>query len=243
MEAFWDFFAIGQGKEYSGYEPSDVLNYYGVVITFIITTGLALLSIIQTKRVNEKAQELDQLKMEWLQKDLKLAESKYEGNTKGDTVDDYGNESEKNIIRAPKFEINILGYGGYYANVLLQIKNVSSLFVSSLTGIEFKLINKNGEIIKYTDGKPVPKVTVIEFEKHNLNSGEKTIIKTNTPNLRVEGNIWNTSQPKILQENAEMKFRFSCEDEFFNKFYYEASVEIPDTKVSCDTIWKCDRIG
>lgn len=243
-EAFWDFLAIAQGKEYSGYKPSDILNYYGVVMTFIITTGLAVLSIIQTKRVNEKTQELDKLKIEWLKMELKLAESKYVGNTKGNLVEENdGNKHGKNSIQVPKFEITISGYGGYYANVSLKIKNVSSVFVSSLTGIEFKLHNKNGEIIKYTNGKPIPNVTVMEFEKHNLNCGETTKIITNTPNLRVEDNIWNTSQPKVLQDSAEMIFKFSCEDEYFNKFFYKASVEIPDTKISHNTIWKCERIG
>ena len=112
-----------------------------------------------------------------------------------------------------------------------------------MTGVEFKLSNKNGEIIKYTDGKPIPKVTVMQFEKHNLKCAEETIIKTNTPNLRVEDNIWNVSQPKILQDNAKMIFRFSCEDEYSNKYYYEASAEIPDTKSNYGEIWDCTRIG
>lgn len=66
---------------------------------------------------------------------------------------------------------------------------------------------------------------------------------TNTPNMRVEGTIWNKNQNQVLPKNVSMEISFSCKDEFYNKYYYKASTIIPDTKGFYDCIWNCERVG
>ncbi len=231
------FFDIGSDGSHGGYTPGELLEYYGVVISAVVTAILAVLTIIQTRRANEKSDEVDRLKLEIMNKELSLAKKQYDCLLK--TNDD--NERKKNPI--PGFEIKINGYSGSYAKITLTIQNTSSLIVSALTGISLDILNNKGEIMKYEDGSEMPKAKRFSFDKRNLDKLGITRIQIDTPNMIKESNVFDYNKKIIFPRNVTMVFNFSCEDEMSNKYYYEARLTIPNTEKMCEEAWDCKRVG
>ncbi len=234
------FFDVGFANAHSGYEPGELLEYYGVVLSFVTTAILTIVVIIQTKRANEKAEEVNALMLKLQEQQLQIAKEQFE-REKRNTVDKQNNADRQN--NAPKFEISITGYNGNYANLRLKIKNVSSIIASALKGIKFEITDNDGEVSKYTDGTIIPRAKRYIFKKKSLISGESTGIEIDTPDMRKEGNVWNTSKNQVLPKDVSMKFSFSCEDESGKTHYYEATRTIPDTKEFCDEPWDCKKVG
>lgn len=223
-----DFFDIGFPDSHSGYTPADILTYYGAAMSLIVTSVLTFIIIIQTKKVNLKNDEVNELKLRLAQKQFEMAKNM------NNTIE------EKNII-IPKFEIKINGYSGNYANLRLKFKNVTSIFISCLSGISFKIVDKDDEVLKYMDGTIIPQAKKFSFAKRSLRSGEETIVEIDTPNMRKEGIDWNRNQSQVLPKNVSMKFTFSCENELGQVFYFSAETQIPDTKIFDGALWICKR--
>ena len=113
LEPPCDFFLLG-------YDATDILAYYGSVLSLVGATILGVLTLIQNKKAQEKSDEVNRLQLELQRKSMAMAEAQY------------SKEQNHNQL-IPKFEISLSGYGGNYTNLSLSIKNVASIIISCLT--------------------------------------------------------------------------------------------------------------
>ncbi len=123
----FDFFKVS-------FENKDLLSFYGEAFTFLGTIILGTITIIQTKRAQEKNDEVNKLTLEIQKKSMQMAEMQYKQS-----------ESDNNVI--PKFELKLTGHHGNYSNPYLQITNVTSSIISGLNMISFCAKDENDIII------------------------------------------------------------------------------------------------
>lgn len=199
------------------YRVEDILLYYGSASSFLGTVILGYLTLRQNKLAQEKSDEVSRLQLELQKKSMAMAESQYQYS-----------KSEKNQQHLPKFEIKIHLYHGTYGNMMLSLKNVSSLIVSSIFPIS---------LIATESGKQITKATKLETNRSSLLSNETAIIETNLPELLVRGN------PIKYYNNLQLEFSFSCEDEQSNVHYFRAKALIPSTKDFYNKVWSVEKVG
>ena len=102
----------------------------------ISTAVLSIIAIYQTKKAQEKSDEVNKLTLELQKKSMALAEKQYKEE-----------ENRKNDKPQPKFQISTTGMGGSYSGIFLVVTNVSKVIVSSLSTISFVAQDESGKQI------------------------------------------------------------------------------------------------
>lgn len=202
------------------YSVEDILLYYGSASSFLGTVILGYLTLRQNKLAQKKSDEVSRLQLELQKKSMAMAESQYQYS-----------KSEKNqqhLQHLPKFEVKINLYHGTYGNMMLSLKNVSSLIISSIFPIS---------LIATESGKEITKATKLETNRSSLLSNETAIIGTNLPELLIPGN------PIKYYSNLQLEFSFSCEDEQSNVHYFRAKALVPSTKDFYNEVWSVEKVG
>ena len=97
-----------------GYDISNILDYYGSIMTFIGTIILGSITVYQNYLSQKKTEEVNKLTLELQKKSMALAEQNY-------------NKEKLDEVKksTPKFELKIGGCNGYYMNLSSTLKNVS----------------------------------------------------------------------------------------------------------------------
>lgn len=205
-----DFFQVD-------YDAKDILSYYGSVLSFLGATILGILTLRQNKIAQEKSDEVNRLQLELQRKSMAMAEAQY--------------SKIQSSNSAPKFEVSLLGYDSCYANFSLAIKNVSPMITSCLTAISVTASDK--------DGAEIAKAKKMEFRQHSLSTTQKTVLKTDFPELAIR------RMGKIISYYTDISLScsFSCEDENGNTHYYRASVLVPTTKDYIKGPWLVKIVG
>ena len=194
----------------------DLVAYYASALSFLGTIILGMLTLHQNKRAQEKTDEINKLELAMQKKSMELAEKQYRQGTEA-TI--------------PKFEVKISSYNGHYLNPRITIKNVSSMLISDLTFIS--------AFVRDEQGNTVRKVTDHRIKNRSLASNEGTVIDFKMLNLS------NRISDRGFQfyENVEFVFEFACEDEQYDKHYFRAVLNIPNTKDFVGDHWKVTKVG
>lgn len=139
--------------------------------------------------------------------------------------------------KIPKFEITFQGNSGCMMNLILKIKNVSSLMISVLRSQELMVLFADGsnKVLKCT---PTIQAT-------SLATGEHAIVHLNNPILGVDlvKNGGGFFEPFNAWRNFDLLWQFTCEDEDGNEFWYEMRQHINDAKESPRGVWPNKYIG
>ena len=203
------------------YENKDILSYYGGALSFIGSVLLGVITIIQNKKAQDKSDEVNRLKLELQLKSMAMAEEQYK---KTQIIEEI----------APKFEIKMSVYHGTYANIKLEMKNVTSTIVSSISPLSFKALDENSsEIARAKD---------IKVKKPSLSSAQSTQIETSFPELIIRSE---EKYPKNIRyySNITLMFEFSCEDEKGKTHYYRSELNVPTTQNFTKDVWKTTKVG
>ncbi len=132
--------------------------------------------------------------------------------------------------RTPKFEIIWQSNKGTMMNLKFKIKNVSSIFVSSLKSHDVFVVFRDGSI-KALQCTPA-------FESLSLAQGEETKIHLNNPMLG-HGPGYNNA----IWHDIVLKWQFSCEDEDGNIYWYEMQQHIESASKTVQGVWPVKYIG
>jgi len=195
---------------------ADFVVYYASALSFLGSLILGVLTLHQNKRAQEKTDEINKLQLEIQKRSMELAEKQYKQETEA-------------LI--PKFNISILGYSGHYLNPRIKVKNVSSMLISDLTFISSFVKDDQDNIIR--------KVTGHQIKNRSLPSNEETIIDLKMLNLSKRTG----DRDYQFYENVDFVLEFSCEDEKYNKHYFRAILNIPNTKEYVGDHWKVEKVG
>lgn len=222
------------------YTVSDLLQYYGAALSVLATIILSGITIYQTKRANEKSEEVNRISLELQRKSMEMAERQYK--------EAHEKEEKARDAETPKFEFKITGMSGSYSNMKFSIKNVSQFPASNITSISFEITDEEGHGLKDNYGRPLPQVRIQNPKNRNLMEGEETVLKLPTPILAYgKGNSKTGYDSKIdtvvFFGDVHMSYKFSCENQYGDVKYYEASCVIPNTMQFYSELWKCERIG
>ncbi|MBQ8620079.1 MAG: hypothetical protein IJ418_21590 [Clostridia bacterium] len=202
---------------WGSYELDSILSYYGGVLTFVGTLIVSIIALIQTAHDQEKADEINRLQLEIARRNLQIAEKSFEAN------------DSKEII-PPKFEISAISMSGVLYDFKIEIKNVTSMIISDLTVIDCEIQNKDG-IVRI-------KPTKLKNRLSSLATGTASVCEMHF------GSWLGHNKNGIIHETDLMfNLKFSCEDEYFNKFYYLATHPISSTNCFPSGNWKIVRIG
>lgn len=198
---------------------SDILDYYAQLLSLIATIILGVIAVVQTNQSQKKSDIINELQLRIAQRELEVIEKQYQEDA----------ENAKMLI--PRFEIKIDGYNGYYCNIKLQIKNISEMVVAAFQSISFEVEQANERILSITKWK-------IKFQ--SIASSEVQCLEMETPNFRTGPN----SAGKVeFWKDVKLVWKFSCEDCKGNRYFYRATIDIPDTKDYQGDFWKIERIG
>ena len=144
---------------------------------------------------------------------------------------------DKNLLfggkkgKVPKFEITHYLSNGIMKNMILIIKNVSSILISELQLKELW--------INFSDGKNKTLECKPFFKFSSLNSGESTELQLNNQILGA-----GPGHNNYAWSNFELKMQFSCKDEDGIEFWYEMSRHIDDANnPDLSGIWPVKYIG
>ena len=106
------------------FNASDFLVYYASALSFLGTLILGVLTLVQNKKAQDRAEEINHLELDLQKRSMVMAEEQYKNDNRA-------------II--PKFQIQFSMMSGFYGNPAISIKNVSSIIVSNLTPITFSV--------------------------------------------------------------------------------------------------------
>lgn len=126
------------------------------------------------------------------------------------------NYQMENSRTVPKFEVSHLGNNGQYSNMSITLQNISSVIISNLTSVSFSVIDDKNKELVIKNINP-------QIVSHSLNIGEKT-------NINFNNDIIDCNISKII-------WKFSCEDEQANIYYYRIERLLPNTS------WTIEQIG
>lgn len=208
-----------------GYDISNILDYYGEILTFIGTISLGIITIYQNYISQKKTDEVNKLTLELQKKSMVMAEQNYE---KAKLY-----ENKKN---APKFELKNRGCNGRYMNLDASLKNVSDIIVSDIKSVSFEVFDESNAIVitsdkvKSKDFSLLPgQETQIEF--HNIEL--KSVNKTNVNGQQVNESL----------KEFTMIWSFQCEDPYGNIHYYKATLYIEDSNNFVGDLWRVEKVG
>lgn len=110
-----------------GYDVSDLLGYYGSILTFIGTVSLGVITVYQ----NHLSQEINRLTLELQKKSMEMEERNYESQRQDEAI--------KTI---PRFELKNVGSNGRYMNLNAELKNISNNTAAGLKSLSFKVFDE-----------------------------------------------------------------------------------------------------
>lgn len=218
LDAPWNFFIVG-------YDISDILDYYGAILTFIGTGILGIITIYQNYVSQKKTDEVNKLTLELQKKSMAMAEQKYEKEKL--------NEIKKNT---PKFELKNSCYNGLYMNLCAILKNVSNIVVSGIKSISFEVFDESNAIISTSDN--------VKSESSSLLPGKETQINFHNSELKSK-NLINANGQQINDslKKITLVWSFQCEDSYGNVHYYRAKLYIEDSMNFVKDFWNVEKVG
>ena len=208
-----DFFIIDLSK-------SDILDYYAQLLSLISTIVLGVIAVVQTHRSQKKSDEINALQLSIAQRELEMKEKQQENDI-----------NKVNEILLPKFEIRIVGYGGCYSRLDLEIKNISEFLISDFRSISFEVVKSEIDI---------DLITKWEIKFRSLASMESKTLRMYTKEMYNRDNKNNQVQ---YWENVKLVWKFSCRDSKGREHFYSTSVNIPTTKDFEADYLEVSRIG
>lgn len=222
------------------YTEADLLSYYGTALSVFATIILSVITIYQTKRANEKSDEVNRISLELQRKTMEMAERQYKEEQK--------KEKQAKDAETPKFEFRMTSMSGSYSNMQFSLRNVSRFPASNITSISFLITDKEGQQFKDNYNKPLPQVRVQNPKSRTLMEGEETSLKLPTPILAYGKGSTKTAYGSDIDKvvfyiDVNMSYKFSCENQYGEMRYYEASCVIPNTMQFYGELWKCERVG
>jgi hypothetical protein len=113
-----------------------LLEYYGAVLTFVGTTSLGIIAVLQTYNSQIKTDKINKQLADFQKRFMAIAEKQFDAQ-----------EALAKEKSTPIFSIRLISSSGNYTNMKVSIKNVSDVFVSELNSISFELEDKSGTII------------------------------------------------------------------------------------------------
>lgn len=206
---------------YTHYEVSDILTYYASVLSLLGTAILGILTLRQNKIAQEKSEEVNRLQLELQRKSMAMAEAQY-------------NKDADDKSPLPKFEVSLKGYNGAYSNMCLEIKNVSSMIVSSITPISL--------IATKSDKQQIASAKELKIGTRSLSSSQAAKVESVFPELLVREGSGYGAKIHYLND-IRLSLEFSCEDELSKTYYFRATAMISTTKDYFKDIWKIERVG
>lgn len=214
-----DFFEVGYGI-------SNILDYYGSILTFIGTVSLGIITVYQNYVSQKKTDEVNKLTLELQKKSMAMAEQNYEKEKL--------NQLNKNT---PKFELRSRGCNGHYMNLWADLKNVSNIIVSGIKSVSFEVFDESNTIVTTSDKVKSKESSLLpgeetKIEFHNIALKSKNLV--NVSGLQVYGSL----------KNFTMIWRFQCEDTYGNVHYYKAEqINIEDSNKFVGDYWSVEKVG
>lgn len=208
-----------------GYDISNILDYYGAILTFIGTVSLGIITVYQNYVSQKKTDEVNKLTLELQKKSMAMAEQNYEKEKQ--------HEINKNT---PKFELRNSGCNGNYANLRAILKNVSNIIVSGIKSVSFEVFDESNAIVATSDK--------VKSEMLSLLPGQETNINFHNIELK-SSNLINVHGQQVYDslKKFTMVWSFQCEDSYGNIHYYKAKLFIEDSKNFVTDIWKVEKVG
>lgn len=133
--------------------------------------------------------------------------------------------------KVPKFEIVWKSNNGYMSNLMLEIKNVSSLLVSGL--------RTHSLSVRFEDNTQKDIGYNARFDSTSLKPFDST-------NVQLFNNIlgYGPGNTNEAWSNIDLIWQFSCEDEIGNIYWYEMRRHINDSKNDDNKgLWQVKYIG
>jgi hypothetical protein len=218
LDAPYDFFNVG-------YDISDILDYYGAILTFIGTISLGIITVYQNYISQKKTDEVNKLTLELQKKSMAMAEQNYE------RAKLY--ENKKN---APKFELRNAGCNGRYMNLNAVLKNVSDNIVSVIKSVSFEVFSESNVIVTTSNE--------VKSKVFSLSPGQETGIEFHNIELKSQDKISLYGQQVFDSlKKITMVWSFQCEDSSGNIHYYKATLYIEDSNNFVGDVWKVEKVG
>lgn len=208
-----------------GYDISNVLDYYGAILTFLGTLSLGVVTIYQNYIAQKKTDKVNELTLELQKKSMAMAEHLYNKE-----------QSSKLNEKLPKFELRNRVMNGHYMNLVAELKNVSSDIISGIKSISFKVYVDSSNIIITSDK--------VKCHEVSLLSGQATNIDFNNAELGQRKLKLSGQQEYKSLKNFTIEWEFQCEDIYSNTHYYRAKLhDIGDSNEFTDELWVVKKVG
>lgn len=207
------------------YNISNILEYYGAVLTFIGTVSLGIITVYQNYTSQKKTDEINKLTLELQKKSMILAEQNYK------------KESQNDIKKgAPKFELRNVGCNGMYMNLNAVLKNVSDNFASEIKSISFRILSESNVTVATSDK--------VQIKAFSLSPGQETYIEFRNNELRSK-NLINLYGQQVYEglKDFKISWEFQCEDTYSDIHYYRALLSVKDSNNFVGDAWLVKRIG
>ncbi|HAZ36956.1 MAG TPA: hypothetical protein DEF85_06350 [Clostridiaceae bacterium] len=219
LDAPCNFFTVG-------YDISDILGYYGAILTFIGTISLGIITVYQNYVSQKKTDEINKLTLELQKRSMAMAEQNYE------------REKQHGINKnTPKFELVSSGCNGNYTNLEATLKNVSDFTVSGIKSVSFEVFDESNNTIVTTSNK-------VKSDMSSLSSGQETKIRFHNTGFIFKGGI-NAYGQQVYDslKNITIIWGFQCEDSCGIINYYKAKLFIEDSKDFVADTWEVKVVG
>lgn len=218
LDAPCDFFHVG-------YDISNILDYYGAILTFIGTVSLGIITVYQNYVSQKKTDEVNKLTLELQKKSMVMAEQNYEKEKL--------NEISKNT---PKFELRNKGCNGHHMNLNAELKNVSDIIVSGIKSVSFEVFDES-EAIVTTSNK-------VKSKESSLLPGQDTRIEFHNIELRSK-NLINVYGRQVYEslKKFTIVWSFQCEDSYGKIHYYKAKLYVEDSNNFIGDLWRVEKVG
>ncbi|WP_410506362.1 hypothetical protein ACER0A_004785 [Haloimpatiens sp. FM7315] len=218
LDAPCDFFDVG-------YDISNILDYYGAILTFIGTVSLGIITVYQNYVSQKKTDEVNKLTLELQKKSMAMAEKNYEKEKLY--------EINKN---SPKFELINSGCNGRHMNLCAVLKNVSDIIISGLKSISFEVFDESNAIVTTSDK--------VKSKVFSLSPGQETQIEFHNTELKSQKliDLYGQQVYESLKKFT-MIWSFQCEDSYGNIHYYKAKLYVEDSNNFVGDLWSVEKVG
>lgn len=104
------------------FEKNQLLSFYSNFISILVTIFLGAISVYQTVQNNKKSKEIDRLNIEIMNHYIDMKMNKEE------------------MFDIPQFSIRFSRMGGTYADLGIEIQNVSKVIASEISPLKFQIL-------------------------------------------------------------------------------------------------------
>lgn len=213
-----NFFIVGYSVDY-------ILGYYGNVLTFVGTISLGIITVYQNHISQQKTEEINRLQLQIAKRNMALAEESYQKQK----------EDQDNKL-FPKFELKNSGHSDMYSNLNALLKNVSPKIIYELKSVSFEVLNAFKRSELSTDK--------VSIKTTSLLSGDETLIEFHNDSFCNKfGDTMEPCQLVVPWMNANIIWKFECNDEKSRVHYYEATLYIENCSKFIEGPWIVKKIG